>query len=187
MTKLYRSLFCKAVLALLLFSHPVSLSAQENHEGQSFSLGLIQSPKGAGLSMAFERDYIISAIAITTDFYHILNGHSVTPGARVRYNSLVPLATVGTISGKPINFFAGPGVVAGLVQDRKSDFGLIAGLNVAAGFSADIRFFTITLEFDSDLALFLTRDLHNEGVITKFYHNGIERAFYPSLRIEYKF
>lgn len=173
----------RAIILTLFLILPSTVSAVER-EARGLALGTFHSFKGIGLSASIHN---LHSFAVYADTEGIFNGQAVTPGFRISYLYHYSLGDIKANDGSVFHFYAGPGVTTGLVREKVA-FGWMGGVAVGGGAQVLLReHFLISLEFEGDVAFFFTDDNNTGATRLKFYNKGIQNAFFPQLRIEYKF
>ena len=170
---------CLAVAALLL---PLPMAAETSPKVHPVSIGMVNSPKGLGISMDIGPSEFHS-IAVTADLTEIISGKSSVPGFKLTYHYNMPFFTGKTDSGYRYSLYAGPGIAQGYVRGVDNRLGYMAGVSGAVGGRIGLqKRITIAIEFQGELAL-IFKNRHNSCM--SLYTAGIRHCYYPFIRIQY--
>ena len=155
---------------------------------QSFGAGLYNSPKGFGLSFAADgQNGTIHKGKVFADLYGVIDGRFSQPGIKVEY-SYGLVFKEGDKEHWRYRLYAGPGISSGYLRDNPENgaMGVLVALNGSVGsrFIFD-KGIALDFGFTADLGFLLT-DNGGETRLT-MYRNGISRAFFPYLSIEFLF
>lgn len=159
------------------------------HAGDGVSMGILMSPKGVGVTTIFPaRDGSQSVCRMYADFEKVMKGESGRPGAMLQYIFDYPIVYKRLNDGGTMTWYIGPGVAAGYVRDRKTGYGMTAGLagETCLEFSF-ARLFNIRLGLSGALALHAEKEKRNGSHTLRFYRNGILNAWKPELSLAYRF
>ena len=165
------------LLSALLSSH-----AQPRTIGATFSF--------TGLSVAYEhslkdRDTFLefSLKSEQAEYYVRRFGD---PGMSVSFTVNSILKQWKSSEGNTINFYAGPGLIAGYCSDYKTDIGSFFGLKGRIGFECCFeRNATISISSSPVIGAHLLSNL--EGFTMKYYKNGLIYSLVPEIGIRYRF
>lgn len=159
-----------------------------NLQGKGVSPGLFSSPKGAGFSIDYEVSRNIrNSYIVLADLYGVVKGRYDTPGIKavfLHYNRFAGFESGGTA----VDFYFAPGVSMGYVRDSGSEglYGISTAVDIAlAGRINFERGFDIEVGFNCEAGLF-SRSI-DKGVRMSLYRNGLTQAYYPFVKISYRF
>lgn len=164
------------------------LAAGSRAGAEGVAYGGYFSFKGAGLTMDKTMEHGFIAITVNTDFSGVINGCELYPGYRgsAIYNQV--FARGVTDCGVTASAYAGMGIFYGYLRNHDRHFGHSAGLSGDVGvmfdFPAGVRF-GLGMTCDMGLSVRMgSRGIDNS--LSKWYCNGVQRAWYPELRVLYK-
>lgn len=151
-------------------------------------LGGVYSPKGVGVSSlmaTFGRSSYLKA-ELVADLAGVLRGWGDVPGIQARFSHLYTLVRTELPTGTSLKFQSGPGTMFGYVCDQEGNHGMTACLCGEAGLFFDFqKKVAVGLFFSADVGLHHQRK--GSADLVKFYLNGVLRAYYPELRLLYRF
>jgi len=172
------------IFCLILLSIPTAASMAQTGRIQA---GMISSPKGAGLSISFSRDWdSVSEILLRGDLEAVISGRYGNPGAIGEYRKLF-IKEFNLDGLPPFSIMGGPGVIVGFARDHKKDYGYIAGLSgtIKSSFRFDKRFF-LEAGFSADIAAHVIYDSRHRNTLT-IYRNGFKKSYWPEVSVKYRF
>lgn len=173
----------KCILSgVVLLSALLSSHAQPRTLGAAFSF--------TGISVAYEhslqnRDAFLefSLKSEQAEYYVRKSGH---PGMSASFTLNSILKQWKSSEGNTINFYAGPGLIAGYCADYKTDMGPFFGLKGKVGVECCFeRNATISLSASPIIGAHLLSNL--EGFTMKYYKNGLIYTIAPEIGIRYRF
>lgn len=157
-------------------------------DGHSFSLGTFHSPKGFGFCAETVKDSLsFDAFTLIADMHGVLTGEHPRPGVKFTYTRNIVFKSIDK-GNYIIDLYAGPGVTAGYLRDMHKSYGFMAGLSCLSG--ARYSFPTnlsVSIELCADIALEINRNQRHSSYELSLYKSGICHAFFPQLRIQYRF
>lgn len=169
------------MVSAIFLTFPVLCGAQVR------SVGLMASPKSAGIETIFRsKSGVTSGVRVYFDLYGVLKGDFDKPGCAADYHVLYGIAEKDCRRCS-LKLSAGPGALLGYGRDRKSGYGLNAGLSgiVMAEFSFGVPV-SISLSLSGALGGHLVFDKETGGTLSS-YKNGIYRCCIPELTLRYVF
>lgn len=152
------------------------------------SIGGSFSPKACFVSWEFYSRNELSShnFLFGTDLYGVINGR-YSPGYKVEYFLNYDFKSWQCSDGLKINFYSGPGAMAGFLRDIDNDWGFCAGLCGDTGFSFNFKSsFKISIGFSGSLAYHVSRKSVRTYSVN-LYKNGILTAICPVVGIRYVF
>ena len=157
--------------------------AQERH------LGTLQSPKGVGFFYAFGSSDELNHFSFSLDFDGILGGHTKRPGFRLGYEKHFFRPVYRLADGTDLDFYYGPGIVAGAVRDGGDFQGPMVALRGVVGFCFIFpeRPFTLGFGFSGDLGVHMQRVSGRNTNILRLYRGGLRRIWLPEILLSYRF
>ncbi|MDT3366051.1 MAG: hypothetical protein LIQ26_02045 [Bacteroidota bacterium] len=158
-------------------------AAQERH------LGTVQSPKGIGFFYAYGSRTELNHFSFALDFDGIFRGHTRRPGFRLGYQKHFSLPVYRLADGTDLDFFYGPGVVAGAVRDGEDFQGPMVALRGVLGlcFIFPERPFTLGFAISGDLGVHMQRVAGQNTNVLRLYRGGLRRIWMPEIHLSYRF
>ena len=171
------------VLFLVCLGFALRGAAQERR------VGTVQSPKGIGLFYESGSRSDVSHFSFALDFDGILGGHTKRPGFRVGYQKHFFRPVYRLADGTDLDFYYGPGVVAGAVRDGGDFQGPMMALRGVLGFCFTFpeRPFTLGLGFSGDLGVHMQRVAGENTNVLRLYRGGLRRIWLPEIHLSYRF
>ncbi len=167
-------------IAMMIFSHGTS-HAQRNTVGTSWSL--------SGIGMTYERitsEDTFAQIAVQVDLGETFIGRAVYPGLCSSFTWNIVFARIESPNAVPVEFFAGPGLAAGMSKDFNGPKGLFLGLKGRAGMQCIFeRGVNISISLAPVLGIHMSKI--GDSFITRTYRNGILQTILPEIGISYRF
>lgn len=168
---------------------------------QQWRAGLLQSPKGAGITLSLDSRYRpeTNIFTVRTDFYGFLSGRTNRIGAVFTYTHdyLFFLADGPDYS---IDLHLGAGGSVGYAYDYEKGFfssfereldhtaGGVVALAGNVGVRIDFRRrLSLDLSFCLEPGIHMRTDPGTGALLLTFYKNGIYRGYYPHLNLLYRF
>ena len=155
--------------------------------------GALFSSKGCGISIVFpssEGNAPEPSLDFIADFSGFLGGKVPACGAMVRFTDNFMIGGWDLSGGSDIFFYAGPGVSAGWVMDKgRRNYGPMAAFSADAGIAVVFRRFPVRMYFglSADLGIIADRGKYGKGYVLRLYKDGLQRAYFPELKIAYAF
>lgn len=181
--------------ALLLVLSGVGLRAQ------GVRPGLLQSPKGMGLTVVFDSKDggEMDILSARTDFCGLLSGRTRDVGAAVHYShDYIFFRTEG--EDYTLSLHAGAGGLLGWVHDFENGFfsdydrqmdhnpGFAVGATGNFGLRLDFsRCLTLDLSFSVHPGIHVRVNKSTGALLASFYKAGVYHAYYPQLNLLYRF
>lgn len=152
-------------------------------------MGTVQSPKGIGLFFESGSRAEVSHYGFALDFDGILKGDTKRPGFRLSYHKHFFLPVYRLADGTDIDFFYGPGLVAGAVRDGGDFQGPMVALRGIVGirFFFPERPFALGFAFSGDLGVHMQRVTGQNTNILRLYRGGLRRIWMPEILLSYRF
>ena len=190
---------CKPVHILLLTT--LLLSFNSAAHAQKWRAGLLQSPKGVGVTVMLDARNLAETNIFTlrTDFYGILSGRTDRIGAFLSYShDYLLFLTEGPDYSIDLHIGAGGGL--GYAFDYEKGFfssyereldhspGGVIVLEGDIGIRIDFRRrLSLNLSFSLEPGIHMRTDQSTGTLLLSFYKNGIYRGYYPHLNLLYRF
>ena len=152
-------------------------------------VGTVHSPKGIGVFYESGSPEQVSHLSFTLDFDGILGGHTRRPGFRIGFQKHFFVPVYRLADGTDLDFFYGPGLVAGAVRDGGDFQGPMAALRGIAGlrFVFLERPFALGFAFSADLGVHMQRVAGQNSNILRLYRGGLRRVWLPEIHLSYRF
>lgn len=172
-------IFVTVLMAASTLSH--GLAAQPRTIGAGISF--------YGLSVTYEhmlKDNSFLELSLKAESVELSAGRASYPGASASVSWNYILKEWKSEDGNAINFFIGPGVVAGYSSDYKTCDGLILGIKGRIGFEClFIRNIVISATISPIIG---THIVYNDVAASmKYYRNGLQYSLIPEIGIKYRF
>ncbi|MGM9742305.1 MAG: hypothetical protein ACI3ZC_04535 [Candidatus Cryptobacteroides sp.] len=155
--------------------------------GQKAELGVISSPRSAGIALLLSgKGENRSLIRTYVDLYKVIDGTCETPGYKVDYHMLYRVCDRKFSDDFSLNLSAGPGAAAGYVHDKGKNRGLGLGLSGAFIMALEFRSVTLAAGISAILGCHVSSSrLHDKTL--DFYKNGVYQSYIPEITISYRF
>ena len=150
-------------------------------------IGTMHSLKSLGLTVELPADsYNASDVfSLLADMHGLWDGSRPMPGVKLSYIRNVTLKEF-RLDDIETSFYAGPGVIVGVVRDSSKPFGFMTGLTGDIGLRVFFpRRIVLYAELGMDVALFVSKQPYSHGLDMTYYQSGLKNFFYPQLRIAY--
>ena len=173
----------------VLVSVVVFLGCALRGVAQERFVGTVQSPKGIGFFYETGSRAEVSHFSFALDFDGILGGHTKRPGFRLGYQRHFFLPVYRLADGTDLDFFYGPGVVAGAVRDGGDFQGPMVALRGVIGlrFVFPERPFALGFAFSGDLGVHMQRVSGENTNLLRLYRGGLRRIWLPEIYLSYRF
>lgn len=141
------------------------------------------------LSVIYEhtlKDNSFIELSLKAESTELSAGRSSYPGASFSVTWNYILKEWKSAEGNTINFFVGPGVIAGYSSDYKTNDGLILGIKGRVGFEClFVRNIAISAAISPVIGSHI---VHTDAMTSmKYYRNGLQYALIPEIGIKYRF
>ena len=155
--------------------------------GQRAELGIISSPRSAGIALLLSgKSGNRSLIRTYVDLYKVMDGTCEVPGYKVDYHILYQVYDRSFSDDFALILSAGPGAVAGYVRDKGKERGLGLGLSGAFIMSMEFRSVKLSAGISAVLGCHVSSSrLHDRTL--DFYQNGVYQSYIPEITISYSF
>ena len=173
------------VAVLLAGSSATAYADEPGLRDFHFTAGMFHSLKGIGGCFRFGE---LNSLSVYADMEEVYAGRALYPGLRVSYLRPLALAEKKASDGSVFTFYAGPGVTGGYLRDKGEWYDIMAGISLGAGVTVGLRErFLLSLELEGTAALLVSKNTLLDTWGMRMYRNGYRQAFYPQLKIEYRF
>lgn len=171
------------IVAVLLASPALSHGLY----AQSRTIGGGISPNG--VSVTYEhilKDRSFIELSLKAEASELSFGRSSYPGASFSVTWNYILKEWISQEGNAINFFMGPGVIAGYTKDYMTTDGVMIGIKGRVGFEC---LFVRNVAISATLSPVIGSHIVYSEALTsmKYYRNGLRYALIPEIGIKYKF
>lgn len=175
----------RKVLVLLI----VFLCCALQGTAQDRFIGTVHSPKGIALFYESGSRAEVSHFSFSLDFDGIFRGHTKRPGFRLGYQKHFFLPVYRLADGTFLDFFYGPGMVAGAVRDGGDFQGPMIALRGVIGlrFLFPERPFALGFAFSGDLGVHMQRVAGQNTNVLRLYRGGLRRIWMPEIHLSYRF
>lgn len=186
---------------LLTLTALLCLCSGHEAVAQEYAFGISNSLKGVGVVFEYSSaPYTFNSFILGMDMYGMPTGRSRYPGGRFSYSHNV-IFDEFEHDGIICDFYWGVGCSTGYLHDfekgqfavpggtvLRQNYGIMAAINGSYGARFIYRGnFCIDLRLTGEFGLHLRRDEIHGNLDMSCYLNGLTRAIYPQLQINYMF